>query len=50
VWNKELVKKLVEYERQAEKWGRKLGLRPSTTNDPTDVFYVLTPPPAPIKK
>lgn len=49
-WNKELVKKLVEQRQRAGKQGRELGMRVPTTDDPTDVFYVLTPPTLPPKK
>lgn len=49
VWDKELVKKLVEQRQRANKQGRELGMGVSTTDDPTDVFYVLTPPFSPAK-
>ena len=49
VWNEELVKKLVKQRRRAKEQGRKLGLRTPKTGDPTDIFYVLNPPPVPPK-
>jgi len=50
VWEEKLVKKLVEQRQQAAKLGRELGIKTHTTGDPTDIFYVLTPAPAPPKK
>lgn len=50
VWEEKLVKKLVEQRQRAATMGRELGIKTHTTGDPTDVFYVLTPKPAPPKK
>lgn len=49
-WDRELVKKMVQRRAQANQQGREMGMRVPTTDDPTDVFYILTPPPAPVKK